>query len=135
VAVILNFNQIAKLSELFNYFFPADETIQTFEFLTGCFSHMAAAVDDNNLLQAMLFAQFKVNRIMSRCNFNRSSSEISFDLFVSDDRDKAVLEWQQNFPSMKLFVTLIIGVDSDGRITQHGLGSGGGHHYFLIGVR
>jgi hypothetical protein len=63
-----------------------------------------------------------------------SCAERRVDVLVGDDRDPSSGERQLDGLPDQVPVALVVGVHGDGRVAEHGLGPGGGHHDRVVAV-
>ena len=62
--------------------------------------------------------------------FDGSGTVTHVNVFVGDDGDFSVDDWQENAGADELFVALVIRVNSYRYVTKHGLRTGGGNYDF-----
>ena len=98
----------------------------------GRLGHLALAVDDDDLLQAVLLAELEVDGIVGRRDLDRTGAEVALDALVGNDRKEPVLERQDDPFPVKVRVALVVGVDGQGGVAEHGLGPGGGHDHGFV---
>ena len=72
----------------------------------------------------MAFSNLKVVRVMCRCDLYAAGSEFLVNIGIRNDRDLTVYDRKQQLLSDDVFVTLIIRVYRNRRITEHRLRSG-----------
>lgn len=76
---------------------------------------------------------FVIIGIMRRGDFDGTSSELHVhDDGVSDDWDASGEEWVDGEFPMQMLVSRVVGVDSDGGISEHSLGTCGGDYDSLV---
>ena len=133
--VVLGLNVEAEFLELFDDLVPGMETLHALEFLAGVGIESTIVIEDVDKLEVVSLADFVIVGIVRGSDLDGTSSE----LHVNDDRvlnngDAPVDEGMDGELAMEVGVARVIGVDSDGGITEHGLGTGGGDDDFLIGA-
>ncbi len=77
--------------------------------------------------QAVALADLEVVRVVRRGHLDGAGAELGVDVLVGDDRDGAVGQRQLDEPADQVLVALVLRVDGDGRVAEHGLGAGGGN--------
>ena len=121
-----------ELGELLDDLGPGGEAVEAGELRAGRLGHPARAVDDDDLLQAVLLAELEVDRVVGRRDLDRARAELALDALVGDDRDGPVLERQDDALAVEMRVALVVRVDGHGRVAEHGLGPGRGHDHRLV---
>ena len=94
--------------------------------------HAGVVVHDVDLRQVVPQPGLKVVGIVSRRDFNRAGTELRIGQLVRDDRNLPIHQWQQDFLPVQMFVALVPGIDGDSGVSQHGLGTRGGHNDELL---
>ena len=74
----------------------------------------------------MTLADGVVVEIMRRCDFQRARAELGIGVFVGDDRDVAVAQWQNDLFADEFLITHIVGMHTDRHIAEQGFGTRGG---------
>ncbi len=82
-------------------------------------------VHDGEVRQVVALADLEVVRVVRRGHLDGAGAELRVDVLVRDDRDAAAGERQLDLGADEVLVALVLGVDGDGRVTQHRLGAGG----------
>lgn len=73
----------------------------------------------------MTAADLEVVRVVRRGHLDRTGAELGVDMGVGDDRDGAVGQRELDLPADEVPVPLVVGVDGNGRVTEHRLGTRG----------
>ena len=71
----------------------------------------------------MALADLKVIRVMGGCDFDRAGSEFHIDILVRHNRNLFVDQRKNNCLTHQVFIPLIIGMNRDGGIAEHRLGT------------
>ena len=82
--------------------------------------------------QAVLLAELEVDRVVGRRDLDRAGAEVALDALVGDDRDGPVLERQDDPLAVEVRVALVVRVDGQGRVAEHGLRPRRGHDDGLV---
>ena len=83
-------------------------------------------VHDVDLGQVMALSDLEVVGVVGGRDLDDAGTEFPVDILVGDDRDLSVHERKPHIAADQVFIAVIFGMNGDGRITQHGLGTGGG---------
>ena len=94
----------------------------------GAGGHTAEVVDDLNLGQVVPPAGLEVVRVVGGSHLNDARSELWVSQFVGDDGDLAVHQRQLHGPAMEVAVALVLRMDCDGSVAEHGFRPGRRHH-------
>jgi hypothetical protein len=73
-------------------------------------------------------ADLIVVEVVARRDLHAARAELGIDVGVGDDGDEPVRERQLDLLADEMLVTLVFGVNSDGGVSEHGLGTRGGDH-------
>ena len=114
-----NLYKISLLFQISNHCFSCFVTIHTCIFTTILFVDRRIIVHDIDLRKIMAFSDFKVVRVVSRCNLNSTCSEFFVYIIICNDRNLSVCQRQKTFFSYDIFVSLIIRMYCDCRISKH----------------
>lgn len=101
---------------------------------SGILVERTVFVHDVDAGQLVAFAGFKVVEVVGRGDLDGAGTKVTVDHFVGDDRDQAVLERMANRFADEVLVTLVLGVDGNGGISEHRLETGSGHDDLLVGA-
>ena len=74
-------------------------------------------------IKAMSFAHFKVIRVCSRCNLNRTCTLFRVRMFICYNRDFSIDKRYQHCFAYQILVSLIIGMHRNSHIGKHSLRS------------
>ena len=125
VIIILNFNKGALRLKIFNDLLAARIAIHT--------AVLAPAVRDmtvvrHNVYDFKIMAQtyFIVVRVVSGSNFNYARTELDINIFIGNNRYFPMNDRENKRFADDILIALVIGVDSNGSIAEHGLRSCGG---------
>ena len=66
----------------------------------------------------MTFTNFKVVRVVSRCNLNATCTKADFNVIVSDNGNLSAYEGKYKLLAYKVSVSLVLGMNGNGGITQ-----------------
>ena len=78
-------------------------------------------VHDGDLRQTVAFSHFKVIGVMGRCDLHTSGTEFFIHIFVCHNRDLPVCQRQLQHFTNQVFVSVILGINCNSRISQKGL--------------
>lgn len=81
-------------------------------------------VHDGEVRQTVALADLEVVGVVRRGHLDGAGAELRVDVLVGDDRDPASGERQFDLRADEVRVALVVGVDGDGRVTEHRLGAG-----------
>lgn len=133
--VVLGLNEKTELLQLFNDLIPSMESLHTLELFTGVDIQGTIIVEDIYEVQLVSGTDFVIVRVMSGGNLDGTRSELHVDdNRILDDRDTPVDEGVDSELAVEMGVSWIVGMDSDGGITKHGFGTGGGNDNLLVGA-
>ena len=91
----------------------------------SCFLiHGRIIIDDNDLLQVMALSNFKIIRVMCRCDLHTSGTELLIYVCVCNDRNLASGRRQYEHLSDNILITLILRIDRNCSISEQCLRSG-----------
>ena len=80
----------------------------------------------------MALADFEIVEIVRRRDLHRARAELGVGILVADDRDAAADERQDDVLADKMLVALVLGMDGNRDVAEHGLGTGGGNGDGLV---
>ena len=83
-------------------------------------------VEHVNRGQPAALADFKVIKVMRRCDFHRTRPFFRVGIFIRHNRDKPPDNRQYDIFTNKVFVALIVRMHGNAGIAQHGFGARGG---------
>ncbi len=83
-------------------------------------------VHDRHVGQVVALPDGEVVRVVRRGHLDAAGAELRVDVGVRDDGDRAVGQRELDELADQVLVALVVGVDGDGRVTEHRLGAGGG---------
>ena len=101
---------------------------------SGVVVHPPLLVHHLHLGQAVALAHLEVVGVMRRGHLDRSGAKLGVGVGVGDQRNFPLHQREQNRLAVKLAVALILRVDGDGRVAQHGLRARGGYDHVLLGA-
>ena len=81
----------------------------------------------------MAFAGFEIVGIVRGGDFDDAGAEFGVGDFVEDDGDFAIHQRKVHGLAVEIVVALVLGVDGDGGVAEHGFGAGGGDGEELAG--
>ena len=88
--------------------------------------HMAVVGEGAHHGQIVTSADLKVVWVMGRCNLNNARTLCHIGVLVADNGDLFVEKRENDMAAVEMSVALVLGVDGNGGIAEHRLGSGGG---------
>ena len=112
-----NLYQKACFFQIFYQCLPALITIHTFIF--SCQTvHGGIVIDNHYFFQIMTFSNFKVIRVMSRCNLYTAGSKFPVNIGIRNNRNLPVCHWQLQHLSDNVLVSFIFRIDRNSCITK-----------------
>ena len=127
VFVFLGVNEVALFFEFFDGGFAGFKAVHSSEFFSGGLWVDGAvgieAVDDG---EVVAFADFEVEFVVSRGNFEHSGAEFFVDDVVGNDGNFGGLEWSADVFALEFGPAFVFGVNGDGGVAHDGFGAGGG---------
>ena len=143
--------QQAELFELFNDRFTGGETlhatVSSRNFTAAGVSHCAVGIEyfsfsadvavevhDVNHGQLVAFTDFIVVEVMRRGDFHTTGAFFHIRVFITEDRNAAVDDRQNDFFTDQIFVTRIFRVNGHAGITEHGFRTRGGDHQVIFAL-
>src|SRR5690606_33230295 len=94
----------------------------------GLGQHGGVLVEDVDQREVVTFAHFIVVEVVGRGDLHAAGAEFAVNVFVGDDGDQAVDQWQQHMAADQVAVALVFRVHGDGGVAEHGFRAGGGDH-------
>ena len=123
VAVRLDLHEGAAGFEVFDDAFAGGEAIHPLVFARFPV-HRAVVVHHADDFQIVAKPHFEVVGVVRGRDLDRARAEFHVDVIVGDDRDLPPHEGQDERFSHHVRIALVFGVDRDGGVAQHGLGTG-----------
>ena len=93
--------------------------------LACLFIHRAIFIHDDDGLELVSLSDFKVVRVMRRCDLHAAGTISHVDVFIGNDRDLAAGAGQCDLLADEAFVAFILRIHSDSGITRDGFRTGG----------
>ena len=75
----------------------------------------------------------EVERVMGRSHFHDAGAKLTVDISIFYYRNFSTNQGKKSFPPIEPGEPLIVGMDCQRGISQHGLRSGGGNNHIFIG--
>ena len=72
--------------------------------------------------------------VVGGCNLDGAGAEVAADPGVEDDGDLTADERQAELFAVEMQVALVLGMNGDGGVAEHGFGARGGYGQKLAGV-
>ena len=113
-----NFYQVSLLFQVSYHGFSCFVAVHSGIFSTILLIDRCIIVHDVDLRQVVTFSDFKVVRVMCRCDLNRTCSEFFVYIVVGNDRNLSVCQRQFTHFSYDVFVSFIIRVNCDCSISK-----------------
>ena len=123
-----NFDQKTKFFQVFDHFRSRVIAVHS-RVLASELIDRSVVVQDRDLGKAMALSDFKVVRVMSRCDLDAACTELHIDILIGDDRDLSACERQLEHLSDYVFISVIIRVYSDSCIAEQGFRTGRGNFH------
>ena len=121
----LDLDQRAGSFEIGDHAFAGFEAVEA-GVGAGGGGHDAVLVDDLDLGQVVAAAGFEIVEIVRGGDFDHAGAEFGVGQFVENDGDFAIHQRKLHGLAVQIEVALVLGVDGDGGIAEHGLGARGG---------
>ena len=95
----------------------------------------AVVVQDVDKLEVVALADFVIVQIVGRRDLDSTGTELHIDGdLVGNDRNATIHEGMDSILAVQMSVALIVGVDSNGSVAQHGFDTCGGNDQALVRV-
>ncbi|KAJ0339286.1 hypothetical protein COL154_014228, partial [Colletotrichum chrysophilum] len=88
--------------------------------------------EDIDHRQTTTLTDFIVVKVMGRGHFDRTGAFFHISMFIANNRNTAINQWQQNIFTNQILVTWIFRIHRHTGITQHGFGTGGGNDNVIV---
>lgn len=105
---------------------PRLEPVHAVELRSGV-GDSALGIHDRRHRQRVTQSDLEVVRIVCRCDFHCAGTEFGVDMGVGDDDHLAVGERVRQGLANQVPVPLVVGMDRDGGVAEHGLDASRGH--------
>ena len=115
-----NFYQVSLLFQVSYHCFSCFVAVHSGIFSTILLIDRCIIVHDVDLRQVVTFSDFKVVRVMCRCDLNRTCSEFFVYIFIGDHRNLSVCERKLQHLADEILVALIFRIYGNSSITQQG---------------
>ena len=93
---------------------------------------LAELVEHVDLLQIVALAHVEVVEVVRRRDLHRTRTLLRVGIVIPHDGDQAANQRQANLPADQVLQLLVLGVNGNARVTQHGFRARGGNHNELI---
>ena len=123
--VVLDLHQQAELFEVGHHALARLEAVQA-GVGAGGRGHDAVFVDHLDLGQVVAAAGFEIVGIVRGRDLHHAGAELGIGQLVEDDGDLAIHQRQLHGLAVQVEVALVLGIDGDGGIAQHGFRPRGG---------
>ena len=133
VAVVLHLHQISLLLQVGNNGLPGVVAVHAF-ILTAQLVDLAVVVQDPDDIQVVPQAHLEVVGVMGGGHLDAAGAEFHLRVVVGHHGNLFVHQGQNDLLTHDFLVALVVGVDADAGIAQHGFRTGGGHHHFPAAV-
>ena len=122
VRIVLYANKQAHLVEFFDNLRSCRISVHARE-LTAVFVYRGVVVHDVDFGQVVAFADLEVVRVVRRGNLYNARSEVFFNIFVCNNGYFSVNKRNFDRFADKVFVSLVVGVNRNGGISEHRFGT------------
>ena len=116
-----NFYKISLLFQILYHSFSCFVAIHACIFSTILLIDRSIIIHDVKFWQIVTFSNFKVVRVMCRCDLNSTCSELFVYVVICNNRNLTVCQWQLTHLSNDIFISLIIRVNCNCSISQKSL--------------
>ena len=127
MGVVLHFDEIALRLQVSHNGFPGLVPVHAFV-LTAQGIDLALVVQHPDDLQVMPQAHLEVVGIMGRRHLHAAGAEFHFGIVIGHHRDGLIQQGQDHILAHNGSVSIVVGVDADTGVTQHGFRPGSRHH-------
>ncbi len=136
MVVVLDLVEQPQLLKVGHDLFAAGEAVEPLV-LAGRLVHDSHVVHDLEQVEAVAAADLVVVAIVGRGDLEGAGAEIHLHVVIVDHRDDPAGQRQADADAGQVAVALVVGMDRDAGIAEHGLRAGGGHHDIpgAVGVR
>ena len=131
---ILRFYEKAFIIKSLNPFFSTFISIKPCIIKTGL-CHGCVFIYTLYYFKIMPFSDFKVIRVVSRCNLNGTRAFFGIRIFIRYKRDLTPYHRKYVFLAYPVLVSVIIKAYGNRNISEHRLGSAGCNYYGIIAIR
>ena len=119
---IFDFYQIALFFQVCYYCFSGFHTIHACVF--ACFFvHSTIVVHYVDTRQVMTYTNFKVVRVVSRCNFYNTGTEFTVNIFITYDGDFFIHQRQDTCFADEVLITFVIRMNRNSNVAHHCFGT------------
>ena len=132
VKILLNFTQQAQRLHIIQNSGAGIKSVHTPIGLRDSIIQAGMLIHDIQQLKLMTPANFKVIKVVSRCDFYCPCAFFHIRIAVSDNRYLAPYQRQSDSSADKMSITFIIRVDGNSHIPQHCFRAGCRNSYGLI---
>ena len=125
VRVRLDFDEVPRRFEVLDNGLPHVEPVHA-RVIAAVLVERAIGVEDVDGFEVVGLAEFVVVHVVGWGDLEATRSEFAVDVFVLDDGDPPTAERHLGSLAVEAGETLVVGVDTDGGVTEDGFGSCGG---------
>ena len=126
VHIILNFNEVPCLFKVFYNFLSHRKTVFP-DVQLRRFVERTVIIKYINTFKVVFYSQFIVVNVVSGGYFQGTRTEFTVNILVGNYRHGTVYQRNHHLFTVKLCKTFVFGVYTNRRITENGLGTGGGY--------
>ena len=120
MSMIFYFYKKSHFIHLFNNNVSGFVTIHTLEFST-IFVDSCIIIKHINHFKIMSLTNFKIVRVVCRCNLNNTCSKFHINIFVCKYRNLTIHKRKKHLLSNNILVSIIIRINCNSSISQHSL--------------
>ena len=118
--IVFNTNQkthaIKLCNDLLTTLVPVKSFVFSAVFINGCI-----IIQDIDFRKVMTLSDFKIVRVMCRCDFNNTGTEFHVYIAVGNDRDLTVYNRKHYLFADHILISVIVRIYSNSRVSEHGL--------------
>ncbi len=124
IDVVFCFFEVSSFFQINQYFFPNGKTILT-NVKFSLFAHGSIVIKNIDGFEFVFHSQFIVMNVVGRSDFQSSRSKFPVNIFILNNRNCTVYQWDNYFFPMKGNKSFVFGMYTNGGIAKNGFGTGG----------
>ena len=133
VGVILHLDQVTACFQIGDDLRPRFVTVQALV-LAAQLVDLAVVVQNPDDFQIVAQAHLKVVGVVGGGHLHAAGAEFHLGVVIGNHGDLFIHQGQNDLLAHDVLVALVVGVDADTGVAQHGLGTGGGDDHFAGAV-
>ena len=118
VCHFFNINKRTNFFQFFNNGFASFKAIHASKF-TSKFVHRTVIIHNINLRKIVTLTNKEVVRVMGWSDFNHTSTKFWVSVFITNDWNSFVNDWQNNVLTNQVFVAWVFWIDRNRNVPKH----------------